>query len=283
MSDLFLEAEHAELYRKYRPRYPKEIFEIIDRKLTESTAKLPDGLKEKYKRNREGRWKRALDVGCGTGQATLMLLDSVQEIVGLDSSDSQIHQAKIECGDKDASRVTFLCEDALKISEAFEEDSIDLILVCQAIHWFDRANFFRECLKVLRPGGVLALVGYGLPFFNDEVIDKLNREYIDESLKDSPIRSTIDDKYAEVIKELRCVFPCVERDDSIVQNLDSTVDEYVGYLSTWSNYRTYKRTNPPYPDVLEVFRQKLQKCVPGDAILKRKFDFFIVFGIKSLK
>ncbi|ESO13215.1 hypothetical protein HELRODRAFT_159849 [Helobdella robusta] len=280
MSNLFLDSEHAELYRKYRPGYPKEVFEIIDRKLTDITAKLPDDLREKYKRNERGRWNKALDVGCGTGQATLMLVDFVQETVGIDTSQSQIQQATIEYGRNDPSRVTFLCIDALKISESFKEDSVDLILVCQAIHWFDRPKFFEECLKVLRPGGVLALVGYGVPVFDDGLIENINMEYVDISLKGSPIRSTIDDKYAIVIGELRSVFPTVERNDTVVQKLETTVDDYVGFLSTWSNYRSYKRTNPPYPDVLEAFSEKIKQLAPGDTLLKRKIDYFIVIGAK---
>ncbi|ESO04635.1 hypothetical protein HELRODRAFT_172300 [Helobdella robusta] len=303
MSDLFLESEHAELYRKYRPKYPKSIFEIIDRKLTENTAKLPNDLKEFFivlyqffcfneikrsplntghKRNEFNRWITALDVACGTGQATLMLVDFVQEIGGIDASESQIHQARLEYGNKDPIRVTFMCENALNISQKFRDGSVDLILVCQAVHWIDRDKLFKECLKILRPGGVLALVGYGLPVLKDEKLEEMNKEYLGESRKTiATVRSHVENKYSEIFKELENYFPKVERDDTVVENLESTVDEFVGYLSTWSNYRAYKRTNPPHPDVLETFREKLKKFIPEeDKLIKRSFDYFVVFGLK---
>ncbi|MDN5781719.1 MAG: class I SAM-dependent methyltransferase, partial [Luteimonas sp.] len=38
--------------------------------------------------------------------------------------------------------------------------SVDAVCVAQALHWFDRAAFFAQCARVLRPGGVLVAWGY---------------------------------------------------------------------------------------------------------------------------
>ncbi len=40
------------------------------------------------------------------------------------------------------------------------DDSVQLVAVAQALHWFDREAFFAECARVLAPGGVLAAWGY---------------------------------------------------------------------------------------------------------------------------
>jgi len=37
--------------------------------------------------------------------------------------------------------------------------SADLILVVEALHWFNLEAFFAEVGRVLRPGGVLAVLG----------------------------------------------------------------------------------------------------------------------------
>ena len=38
--------------------------------------------------------------------------------------------------------------------------SVDAVCVAQALHWFDRAAFFAQCTRVLKPGGVLVAWGY---------------------------------------------------------------------------------------------------------------------------
>ena len=45
----------------------------------------------------------------------------------------------------------------------FEDNSVDLVTCCQAIHWFDIPKFYQDVNRVLRPkGGVLAVYGYHL-------------------------------------------------------------------------------------------------------------------------
>ena len=45
----------------------------------------------------------------------------------------------------------------------FEDNSVDLVTCCQAIHWFDIPKFYQEVNRVLRSkGGVLAVYGYHL-------------------------------------------------------------------------------------------------------------------------
>ena len=45
----------------------------------------------------------------------------------------------------------------------YEEETVDLITVCQAVHWFDIPKFYQEVNRVLKPSGVLAIIGYHCP------------------------------------------------------------------------------------------------------------------------
>ena len=42
----------------------------------------------------------------------------------------------------------------------FEPESVDLVVVCQAVHWFDVPKFYEEAKKVLTKGGALAILSY---------------------------------------------------------------------------------------------------------------------------
>ncbi|RIB10313.1 hypothetical protein C2G38_2043601 [Gigaspora rosea] len=42
----------------------------------------------------------------------------------------------------------------------FQDSTLDLMTVGQAVHWFDREKFFNEAWRVLKPSGTLAIWGY---------------------------------------------------------------------------------------------------------------------------
>lgn len=44
--------------------------------------------------------------------------------------------------------------------------SVDLLTTAQAAHWFDLEKFYVELKRILRPGGVVAIWGYGLCHFD---------------------------------------------------------------------------------------------------------------------
>lgn len=38
-----------------------------------------------------------------------------------------------------------------------QNNSVDLITVASALHWLDHDKFFKECDRILKPGGTLAV------------------------------------------------------------------------------------------------------------------------------
>src|SRR4051794_11100808 len=69
--DLF--SGHADLYAKYRPLYPPELYEFILGKVSEKN--------------------KALDCGTGNGQAAGVLADHFKEVYATDISEKQIEKA----------------------------------------------------------------------------------------------------------------------------------------------------------------------------------------------
>ena len=81
------------------------------------------------------------------------------KVVGIDVSDSQILSAKNFANVP--SNVEFMVGPSEILN--YEEETVDLITVCQAVHWFDIPKFYQEVNRVLKPSGVLAIIGYHCP------------------------------------------------------------------------------------------------------------------------
>jgi trans-aconitate 2-methyltransferase len=96
--------------------------------------------------------ERVLDVGCGTGQVTLALLDRLPEgeVVALDASSTMLERVRERLGDD---RVTYVRHDVL---EPIPIEPVDAILSTATFHWVpDHDRLFANLATVLRAGGRL--------------------------------------------------------------------------------------------------------------------------------
>lgn len=94
-----------------------------------------------------------LDVACGKGETTRCLLEhyAPQQITAINISERQL-----EAGRRLVPGAEFRCMDATQFD--FPDASFDNILCVEAAFHFDtRQKFLAEALRVLKPGGVLAL------------------------------------------------------------------------------------------------------------------------------
>ena len=92
------------------------------------------------------------EAGCGSGQASRGLAAYFDHVHATDPSAQQVAQASAP------GNVHFAVEPGERCS--LPDASVDAVCVAQALHWFDRGAFFTECVRVLRPGGVLVAWGY---------------------------------------------------------------------------------------------------------------------------
>ena len=105
----------------------------------------------------------AWDAATGSGQAALGLASHFRRVIATDRSEAQIAHAKPH------SRVEYRVAPA-EVS-GLPPNSVDLVTVAAAIHWFDRPLFYQEVRRVARERAVLAAWTYHvarlLPPFED--------------------------------------------------------------------------------------------------------------------
>ena len=98
--------------------------------------------------------ERALDVGCGTGALTRRLKRRVPHVTGIDRDERSIQLARAHPG---ATGIRYLQADFLTAS--LEPASADLVTSIASLHHMDARAALRRMSELLRPGGVLAVVG----------------------------------------------------------------------------------------------------------------------------
>ncbi|KAG8851594.1 hypothetical protein FRB91_007634 [Serendipita sp. 411] len=177
-------AYDAAAYSSFRPVYPPRLYDTIwafhkaglaarKRSSTQSSGG------DEVIRNSLG-WQRAVDLGCGTGQATVEIAARFEETIGVDPSSKMIQQATQMLSRQSVGTSTNVNTNPVVTEEGavvrggnlryhqaagedlsfLEDQSVDFVSAAQAVHWFDYPKLWKEIDRVLRPGGTVAFWGY---------------------------------------------------------------------------------------------------------------------------
>jgi demethylmenaquinone methyltransferase/2-methoxy-6-polyprenyl-1,4-benzoquinol methylase len=102
--------------------------------------------------------QRVLDVATGTGLVASELARRGADVVGLDQSEQMLAQARERLGD----RVTFVHGEAERLP--FADAEFDALTFTYLLRYVDdRAATMRELARVVRPGGRIGMVEFGVP------------------------------------------------------------------------------------------------------------------------
>ncbi|HXF59326.1 MAG TPA: class I SAM-dependent methyltransferase [Candidatus Saccharimonadales bacterium] len=105
---------------------------------------------------------RALDIATGGGHTALAFASRVREVVATDITHQMLDAAERFIRAKGVTNVSFREADACDLP--FKEREFDLVTCRVAPHHFpDCAQFVREMARVLRPGGVVAMIDNVVP------------------------------------------------------------------------------------------------------------------------
>jgi SAM-dependent methyltransferase len=129
----------------------------------------PDLWNEHYSRYlfaaRLARFRRVLDVGCGSGYGTSLLAQTARHVYALDASADALTLARSET--KSRANVSLVQGSATRLPLA--PNSVDLVVGFEVIeHLADWADLIAEARRVLAPGGQFIVSTPNRDFYNAE-------------------------------------------------------------------------------------------------------------------
>lgn len=205
-------SQTAPEYARYRPQYPKAIFPFLSDLVEEHQI--------------------AWDCGTGNGQVAYELTDYFEKVYASDASEQQIKQARKR------ERLHYFV--SLAESTPIEANSIDLITVAQAFHWFKADAFYKEVKRVLKPKGIIALWCYGffnIPNASNSLNTALQQFYDAVEPFWAAERQLINTQYRTI------PFPFTEIPaPNYAMTQEWSIDQLIGYLNTWSSTQKYIKT-----------------------------------------
>ncbi|HEX6981553.1 MAG TPA: class I SAM-dependent methyltransferase [Balneolaceae bacterium] len=219
-------SKQSNTYLKYRPTYPGELFEYL-RSLTEG---------------HDVAW----DCGTGNGQAAISLTKYYKKVYATDPSEQQIRNALPH------RQIVYKVEKAEH--SGLKDQSVDLITVAQAIHWFNFDEFYTEAKRVLKDNGAIAAWTYSLPAISDK-IDNIIKDFHDQTLGEYWLYEN-----SLVIKRYSTIpFPFKKLSTpAFLMHKELSLNDLVGFISSWSAVQRYKSKNGNNPvDKLETKLAKL--------------------------
>lgn len=120
---------------KYRHLYPPETFEILSQLISEKP-------------------RTVLDIGCGTGNIALNLINHADHIDAVDFSEAMIDKGKKSPGGDDP-RINWICS---SVEKAELNPPYTLITAGESLHWMEWDIVFKRFGDVLTPKGFLAII-----------------------------------------------------------------------------------------------------------------------------
>jgi len=227
----------AREYATFRPGYPPELFGWLAEQVPEHGA--------------------AWDCGCGSGQASIALADHFERVHATDVAAEQIAAARPH------PRVTYSV--AAAQSSGLDAQSVDLVTVAQALHWFDVEAFYTEARRVARPGALLAVWTYPRPQLADPALDRAFFGFYRDVVGPfwPPERRHVEANYRTL------PFPFAELPHpAFGLEFQWNLEQLAGYAGSWSATARYRRETGSDP--LPLLRAALAKAWPagGTALVR---------------
>lgn len=140
---------YANMYDEGRPKLPKQAIEILKTYLDNNIDTI-------------------VDIGCGTGLSTEICTNYANSVIGIEPSIDMLNQAKL----KENSKLQF--KQALADNTGLENNIADIVICSQAFHWMEPKSTIQEVFRILKKGGIFAIIDAEYPPVINKDLEKLN-------------------------------------------------------------------------------------------------------------
>jgi SAM-dependent methyltransferase len=150
-------------------------------------------------------------------------------VIATDPSAAQIAQARPQTG------VEY--RQASAEASGLDDASVDAAVAAQAAHWFDLPRYYAEVRRVVRPGGLVALLAYGVVHVDRDLSAIVDRFYWQTLAGYWPQERRI---VEEGYRSLPFPFPELAT-PPFAMTATWSLPQLLGYVRTWSAVQAIER------------------------------------------
>ncbi len=211
--------EVPKLYDKYRPRYLPEVYSDIF----------------SYSRIKEG--SKALEIGMGTGQATIPFVDAGLNVTAIELGRDLAEFSKEKLSGN--TNLEIINSDFMDYE--CEDDKYDLIYSATAFHWIPEKEGYEKVFRLLKSGGAFARFrnypyrDKGNMLLSSEV-DKLYQKYFLSS-DEEKLRKEFSEEDAIKISDISKKYGYIKQEYKLYNRIRTlTAEGYTNLLNTYSDH-----------------------------------------------
>ena len=140
---------YADTYDEGRPKLPKKAIEILKIYLDKDIETI-------------------VDIGCGTGLSTEVCTLYSNRVIGIEPSIDMLEKAKT----KENKKLKFI--QGYGDKTGLENECADIVICSQAFHWMEPMSTIKESYRILKKGGIFAIIDADYPPIINKELEKIH-------------------------------------------------------------------------------------------------------------
>ena len=140
---------YADTYDEGRPKLPSKAIEILKVYLDKKINTI-------------------VDIGCGTGLSTEVCTLFADNVIGIEPSKDMLNKAKT----KENGKMKFI--EGYSDKTGLDDECADIVICSQAFHWMEPEPTLKEVYRILKKGGIFAVIDADYPPVINKELEQLN-------------------------------------------------------------------------------------------------------------